>query len=568
MAILLEMQEVAFKPRAFERAAEDIANLEDDIAAVYKKGGLKALEEIPAVGKGIAERIKEYLKTGRINDYEKLKKKVPVKLEELTKVEGVGAKTVKKLYDKLGVKSLADLEYAARCGKIRGLAGFGKKSEERILESIEFLKSSGNRHILGFTLPAIREIEAALKKHKTVEQIAVAGSVRRRQETIGDVDVLITSKKPKEVMGFFVKLPMVASVLAKGPTKTMVRLKNGLEMDLRAVAPESFGAALQYFTGDKQHNIELRKIAIEKGYKLNEYGLFAVRGKKEKRVAGRTEEEIYKKLGLATMPPEIRTASDELEAAKKKKLPKLIPYGSLKGDLQIQTDWTDGANSIEEMAEAAAKMGLEYICITDHTKSLAMTGGADERKLLRQVREIEKINSKFDPPKGRTKFRILAGAEVNILKDGSLDIKDEVLAELDVVGAAVHSHFNLSKTEQTKRIIKAMRNRHVDIIFHPTGRVLNRRAAYELDIEEIIKAAKDTGTVLEIDAYPDRLDLKDEYIRKCVAAGVKMSIDSDAHSTGHLQYLELGIAQARRGWARKSDIINAWPVDKMLSMLK
>jgi len=363
-------------------------------------------------------------------------------------------------------------------------------------------------------------------------------------------------------MEFFVNMPEVGHVYSTGPTKTMARLKNGMDADLRVVPDKGFGAALQYFTGDKRHNITLRVLAEKKGYKLNEYGLW--RGKKL--VAGRTEDEIYKMLGMQTPPPEIRNDSGEIQAALKNKLPKLIGYGDVRGDLQVQTDWTDGVNSIEAMASEAQKLGWEYIAITDHTKSLAMTGGSDEKKLLKQMAEIDKLNSKFKIQ--NSKFMILKGAEVNIMKDGSLDIKDEVLAKLDVVGVAVHSHFNLSRAEQTRRIVKAMQNKNADILFHPTGRVIQRREAYDLDMDEIIKAAKETGTVLEIDAYPDRLDLKDEYIRKAIQAQVKLSIDTDAHAITHLHYLEFGIAQARRGWATKNDIINTRPWRDMLKLLK
>ncbi len=582
---MLEMQAVPFKPRAFERAAQDIENLSDDLKEIYKKGGLKALEDVPGVGRGMAERIEEYIKTHRVKDYEQLKKKIPVKIDELTAVEGIGPKAVYKLYKELGVRNLGQLEQAAKSGKISRLEGFGRKSEEKILKSIEFLKQHGGRYVLGFILPAVREIVRRLDEHPHTNKVAAAGSVRRMQETIGDVDILITSKKPEAVMKEFVGMSEVKRVVARGPTKSVVKLDNGLEVDLRVVPPQSFGAALQYFTGDKSHNVELRKIAIKKGYKLNEYGLFKVadqrgsrRGftRKETLVTGELEGDIYRILGMDFIPPEIRTAGGEIEGAQKHKLPKLIEYGSLKGDLQVQTDWTDGEDSIEEMAEAARKAGLEYICITDHTKSLAMTGGADEKKLLRQMAVIDKLNksSKFHAPRlrrgfgGQARFKILKGAEVNILKDGSLDINDKTLAKLDVVGVAVHSHFNLSRADQTKRIIKAIENRHVDILFHPTGRIINRRPAYEVDMDEIIKAAKRTGTVLEIDAYADRLDLKDEHIRKAVEAGVKLAIDSDAHSSEHFKYLELGIAQARRGWATKADIINAWPLEKMKSFLK
>ncbi len=575
MAALYEMDGVEFKPRAYEKAAFGVEALDEEMKAIYERGGLKALEEIPGVGKGIAYHIETILKGKDFKEYGRLRRKVPVEISELTAVEGVGPKTVKILYEKLRIRTLADLERATRAGKIRRLARFGQKSERKILKGIEFLKKSGGRRVLGLVLPEIRALEKMIQSFPEVEDACVAGSVRRWKETIGDIDILATSVKPEKVTDRFLGLPQIADVYSRGPTKTMVRLKDGLDADLRVVPKESFGAALNYFTGSKDHNIALREIAIKKGWKLNEYGLFQSadrrglkRGhtRKEKMIAGRTEEDIYKALGLRYIAPEIRENTGEISAAWQNKLPALMGYGELKGDLQVQTDWTDGENSIEEMAKAAQEAGLEYIAITDHTRSLAMTGGADEKKLLKQMAEIDKLNAKRRM--SNAKFRILKGAEVNIGKDGALDIKDEVLAKLDVVGAAVHSHFNLSREEQTKRIIRAMESPQVDIIFHLTTRVINRRPPIELDIDEIILAAKRTATVLEIDAYPDRLDIKDEYVRKCVETGVKMSIDSDAHSADHFKYLEIGIATARRGWAAKYDIINAWPVEKMLKMLK
>lgn len=559
----LEMQDIPFKPRAYEKAAGVIEGLQESVAEIYKKGGLRGIEEIPGVGASIAEKIEELIKTGRLRYYEQLRKKTPVDLEMLTRVEGLGPKNIKKLYQKLGIKTLSDLEKAAKAGKIRSLAGFGAKSEQKILKGIEFLRKSGGRFILGFVMATIREIEQRLKKLPQVKEINVAGSTRRKKETIGDVDILIISDRPKAVMDFFVSMPEVAHVFARGETKSMVRLKNGIEVDLRVVPPKSYGAALMYFTGSKDHNIALREIAIKKGWKLNEYGLFSVRGKKEIYIAGRTEEEIYKKLGMDYIEPEMRENTGEIELAMKHSLPAVIGYGDLRGDLQVQTSWTDGANSIEEMAKQAAAKGLQYIAVTDHTKRLAMTGGLDEKKIKKQWAEIDRLNRKLGG-----KIKILKGTECDILKDGSLDLPDEILSQLDVVGVSVHSYFNLSLKEQTERIRRAISNPHVDILFHPTGRVIEKREPYAVDVDEIIKTAKKTGTVLEIDAYPDRSDLKDEYIRKCVEAGVKMSIDSDAHSITHFDYLEYGIAQARRGWAGRSDIINAWPIDKMLKMLK
>ncbi len=562
MALFLEMKDVPFKPRAFEKAAHSIEALTKEVQDMYKEGGSKALEDIPGVGKGIAERIEEAITSGRIKDYERLKKEMPVDVEGICAIEGVGPKMVKVFYQKLGIKTVKDLEKAARAGKIRKLPGFGEKTEKNILKGIEFLNMSGGRFLLGDVLPLIREIERRLKELREVKKIATCGSIRRWQETVGDGDILVVSSQPKPIMDFFVSMPEVIHVYGHGETKSAVKLKNGMDLDLRVVPEESFGAAYQYFTGNIDHNVALREIAIKKGYKLNEYGVY--KGKKQ--IAGRSEEEVYRVLGFDWIPPEMRTNTGEIELAKKHKLPKLINYDDLKGDLQTQTDWTDGANSIEEMAEAARKEGLEYIAITDHTKSLAMTGGADEKKLLKQMAYIDKINKKLKTKS--QKLKILKGAEVNILKDGTLDIEDEVLAKLDVVGASVHSHFNLSKTEMTKRMIRAMENPHVDIIFHPTGRIINRRKAYEIDIDEIIRHAKKTGTVLEANAYPDRLDLKDEHIRKCIDAGVKIAINSDAHSVLHIPYLEYGIAQARRGWAKKTDAINAWPLSKMLSYTK
>jgi len=554
----LGIKGIQFKPRAYEKAGYSVENLEEEVSEIYKKGGLKAVEDIPGVGVSIAKKIEELIKTGHLKYYEKLKKSLPVKIGELSSIEGVGPKMIFKLYKKLKVKNINDLEKAAKIGKIAKIAGLGKKTEEKILKGIEFLRKSGNRFILGSILPQARLIEDRLRNLKEVDRAAIAGSIRRMQETIGDLDILVTSEKPEKVIDFFVSMPEIVHIYSKGNTKTMVRLKNGMDADLRVVPDKSFGAALQYFTGDKRHNITLRILAEKKKYKLNEYGLW--RGKKL--IAGRTEEEIYRALGMATPPPEIRTDSGEIQAALKNKLPKLIDYGDVKGDLQVTTDWTDGENSIEEMALVAQEIGLEYIAITDHTKSLAMTGGADEKKLLKQIAEIDRIQKKF------TKIKVLKGAEVNILKDGSLDIKDKVLARLDVVGIAVHSHFNLPRSEQTKRIVKAMRNKNADILFHPTGRLIQKRGPYDVDVEEIMKAAKETGTILEIDADPYRLDLKDEYIRKAVEAGIKLAIDADAHSKNSFHYLEYGIAQARRGWAAKNDIINTRPWPEVLKLLK
>ena len=558
ISLYLEMQGVQFKPRAYEKVAYTLEAMEESLAEIYKRGGIKALREVPGVGEAIAEKIEEIIQTGKLTYYEELRRKTPVDIRALTAIEGVGPKMVKVLYEKLEVKDVSDLERVAQIGKIRGLPHFGEKMEQKILRGIEFLKQGSGRVTLGAALPLILEIHGRLRELSDVDEVEVAGSIRRRKETVGDADILAISSRPEKVMDFFVSMPEVAHVLGKGKTKAMIKLKNGLDVDLRVVPEESFGAALNYFTGSKDHNVALRRIAQEKGLKLNEYGLF--RG--SQRIAGKTEEEIYKVLGLSFIPPEIREDQGEIEAAKKGEIPDLVGYQDLRGDLQIQTTWTDGANSIEEMAEEARRLGLEYIAITDHTKGLAMTGGSDEKKLLRQMATIEKINRSL---KGIT---VLKGAEVNINKDGSLDIKDEVLAELDVVGIAVHSHFNLPRREMTERIKRAMRNPHADILFHPTGRVIQKREPYDVDMDEIIRTAKETGTVLEVDAYPDRLDLKDEHVRKAIEAGVKLVIDSDAHSVNHMRFLEFGVAQARRGWARKNDILNTLPEKDFIRSLK
>ncbi len=566
IAEYLNMDNVPFKPRAYEKAAEVIEGLEEDVSEIYRKGGLKALENIPGIGISIAEKIEEFIKTGKVKYYEELKKKMPVDMDSLRKVEGLGPQSIKKLYEKLGIRTVEDLKKAAEGQKIRALEGFGEKSEEKILKSLGFLEKSSGRFILGFVISEVEEIAKRIQSQKGIEKAIVAGSVRRMKETIGDADILVVAKNAKPVMDYFVRMPEVVKVTAHGETKSAVKLKSGLNVDLRIVPRESYGAALNYFTGSKAHNIALREIAVKHGMKLNEYGLFKIKNKKETFVAGRTEEELYKALGLHYIEPEMREDTGEIELARENKLPKLIGYRDLKGDLQVQTDWTDGSDSIETMAREAMKQGLEYIVITDHTKRLAMTGGLDEKRMKKQMEEVDKVNKKLKSEGKR--MTVLKGSECDILKDGTLDLPDSILSQLDVVGASVHSYFNLSREEQTERIKRAMDNKNVDIIFHPTGRVIQRREAYDVDMDELIRHAKRTGTILEIDALPERADLKDEYIRKCVAAGVKMSIDSDAHTPGHFQILRYGIAEARRGFAERKDIINAWPLTKMRKLLK
>lgn len=558
IAIYLDMEGVPFKPRAYEKAAYAIEAVDEPLTEVYRRGGLKAICEVPGVGKSIGEKIAALLESGSLPYYEELRRQTPVDLTGLTAIEGLGPKMIKVLYQELGIKTVTDLEKAALTGKIRDLPHFGEKSEQKILKGIGFVKKSTGRFTLGAVLPLIGEIESRLRQISGVKQVAVAGSIRRRKETVGDGDILVISAQPEVVMDFVVGMPEVIHVHGKGSTKSSVKLDTGMDLDVRVVPEDSFGAALNYFTGSKAHNVALRRLAIEKKLKLNEYGVF--RG--DKAIAGKTEHEVYETLGLPYIPPEIREDSGEIDAALAGKLPRLVEYGDLRGDLQTQTTWTDGQNSIEEMVTEAQRLGLEYIAITDHTKGLAMTGGSDEKKIKQQMAAIDKLNRQL---RGIT---VLKGAEVNINKDGTLDIADETLAKLDVVGVALHSHFNLSRQEMTRRVIRAMENPHADILFHPTARVLNRREPVDLDIDAVIAAAKRTGTILEIDAYPDRLDLKDEHVRKAVEAGVKLVIDTDAHAINHLHYLHFGVATARRGWAEKSDIINTRPLKAFRSCLK
>ena len=577
IADYLEMEGVAFKPYAYQKAAITLETLEKDVAEIYKEGGKEALEEIPGVGKSIAEKVEEYLKTGKIKYYQDLKRKTPVNMEELVQVEGLGPKKAKVLYQKLAIRNLKDLERAAKAHKIAPLFGFDVKTEKNILEGIAFLKRSKGRFLLGEILPQAKEVYEKLKRLKGVERVDPAGSVRRMKETIGDVDFLVITRPGggEKIMDFFTSLPGIVKIWGKGTTKSSVRMKEGFDMDVRVVPARSYGSALQYFTGSKEHNIATRKIAMNRGLKLSEYGLF--RG--PKMIAGKTEEEIYKALGMDWIPPEMRENQGEIEAALEAKLPKLIGYKDIKGDLHCHSKWDGGADTIEEMAQSAREMGYQYIGIADHTKFLRIEHGLDEQQLIQQGREIDRLNSKFEilnskqipNPKSQIQnknFRILHGCEANILNDGSIDIKDEALKKLDYVIAGIHSNFKMPKERMTERIIKAMKNPNVDIISHPTGRILKRRDEYQIDFEKILMAAKETGTILEINSFPERLDLNDQNIRRAKTAGVKMVINTDSHHKDQLRFIEFGIAQARRGWAEKEDIINTQPLEKLLKFFK
>src|SRR5215216_2102412 len=582
-----------FKIRAYRRTADVIENLSSNVEKIYNKWKLKGLTEIPSVGKAIALKIEEYITTGNIEYFGELKKRTPINVEEFYHLEGIGIgpRTVKALHDRLGIKNLAELGKAAAEGKIHSVPGFSYKKEGYILRKIQSLKKDRGRYLLGDIYPLVKQIEARLSSIKDVRKVIAVGSFRRMKETVGDIDYLVLSDAPEIVMDYFASMPEVDEVLGKGPSKTFVKLNNGLDADLLVVPKESFGSALQYFTGSKEHGVALRKIAISKGLHLNEWGICD--SNNNKMVAGSKEEDVYNILGLEWIPPEMRENNGEIELAKKErtgdsnklKLPDLINYNSLKGDLQVHSNDTDGMLSIPDIASAAKeKFELEYIAITDHTKSLALAHGLDEERLLDQVNKISELNDilknhfKYNNNNKNKKdsisssssnsFRILSGAEVNLLKDGSLDISNNVLDKLDVVGAAIHSNFSQPVEVQTNRLIKAAQNPNVDIIFHPTGRIINKREGYPVNIEKLINVAKDTDTVLEVDAHYNRLDLKDEYIRMAVQNGVKLVIDSDAHHSMHFAFLVFGIGQARRGWAKQSDILNTLSVEKMLNSLK
>jgi DNA polymerase (family 10) len=561
----LEMEDDPFRPRAYSRAALIIDSSSEDIGTIYAKGGKKALVSMQGIGETIAERIEEFIKTGEIKYLKELKKKAPVDVSSLTAIEGLGPKKIKELYSKLGIKTVDDLEKKAKEGKIKGLDGFGEKTEQNIIKGIQFFKQSGKRMALGSAYIIAETIKNQIKNLKGVRRVEIAGSLRRMRETVGDIDLLAVIENKKDVksaMEYFTAMDGVISVHAKGKTKSSVRTREGIDVDLRILPEESFGAGLIYFTGSKEHNIKLRKIAISKKLKLNEYGLF----KNKSLIAGKDEQKVYASLGLKFIPPEIREGVNEIETAKANRLPVLIEEKDIVGDLQIQTNWTDGENSIMEYAEEAIKRGLKYILITDHSKRLTVARGLDERRLREQGKEIDKIN-KIIADRGDD-FRILKGIECDILKDGTMDLSDDALAQLDIVGASVHSYFNLPVIAQTERLVRAMENKNVDIIFHPTTRVINQRKPLDLDMSLVMDVALKSGVILEIDAYPDRLDLKDEYIKECVARGIKLSIDSDAHSVKHLDYLKFGVSQARRGWAEKKDIVNTLPVEELLKNIK
>jgi DNA polymerase (family 10) len=567
LGVYLQMFEVPFKPQAYEKAALIIESLNEEVSEIYKKEGKRGLTKISGIGKGIADKIQELLKTGRIKELEQYRKKIPVDLDNLTKIEGLGPKTIKTLFQKLGIRTVVDLEKAARAGKIRTLPKFGLKSEQNILESLEFYNKTPSRFLLDEAYALAHQIIVELKKSSDINQIVAAGSLRRMKETIGDIDLLAVTKKPtpeaaRKIMNTFINLKGVVKVWEYGLSKSSVRFSKGLDCDLRLVKPEEFGSALLYFTGSKEHNIALRKIALDQGYKLNEYGLF----KGQRQIAGSSEEEIYKILGLSYIEPELRENTGEIEAALAHQLPRLVSLDDIQGDLHCHSDWDGGANSIEEIMKAAQEKGYHYVGISDHTKFLRIEHGLDEKQLLAQHEVIKTLNEKLK--KSNINFTILHGCETNILSDGSLDISNKILAQLDYVVAGIHSQMKMSQAEMTQRLLKAIQNPNIDIISHPTGRLINKRGEYLINLEKILKAAKKYRTILEVNSSPVRLDLNDKNIKKAIKLGVRLVINTDSHQLDQLSFMKFGIAQARRGWATKENIINAWPIEKLWECFK
>jgi DNA polymerase (family 10) len=562
IADLLDLDGVAFKPRAYRRVAEVVESLGEPIEDLVASG---RHAELPGVGDAIAKKIAEIVETGHLAYHDELRAKLPIDLYALTRVEGVGPKTAKLLYETLGVKTLADLEAAAREGKVRTVKGLGEKIEEKILRGLAETRGVEGRMLLGLALPLAESLIAKLHETGLFERLEFAGSLRRGRETIGDLDLLAVSADPARAADAFVELPDVAEILAHGEAKSSVRLGNGMQVDLRIVPAESFGAALQYFTGSKAHNIALRKLAVAKGWKLNEYGLYDAA---DRSLAGEDEDGVYRALGLAPTPPELREDAGEIELAARAtagagsaslssgepgSLPKLIEISDLRGDLHVHTDASDGTASIEEMVAAARARGLKYIAVTDHARFAEVIGGLTPDGLRAQIDAIAKLNETLDG------FRVLSGIEVNVQPDGSLDLPDDLLARLDWVVASIHSHFRQTKDEMTARLIRAVSNEHVDCLAHPTGRKIGERPPYDADWDLVFRAAAERDCTLEINANPIRLDLSSDLARRAVAAGCKLSIGSDAHAPEHFDFLRLGILTARRGWATAKDVVNTLP---------
>lgn len=560
IAKILEIKgENVFRIRAYERAAQNIESLSEDIQDLINED---RLTEIPGIGKDLAEKIIEIVKTGRLEFFEGLKKSIPEGLQDLLNIPSVGPKHAKLFYEKLNIKSIAELEKAAREGKILSLEGIKEKTVENILKGIALTKKGRERMDLAAAISIASEFIKQLKASPAVKQITACGSLRRMKDTVRDIDILVTSDSAGKVMDSFVKLPQIQDITAKGITKSSVITKDGAHVDLRVVEEKNYGAALVYFTGSKNFNIKIRQRAIKKNLKVNEYGVFRIKNNKEIYLCGKTEEEVFKSLGLSYIEPELREDTGEIELAADNKLPGLVAIKDIKGDFHTHSKYSDGQNSISEMAEAAQSLGYQYINITDHSQSLKVARGLSIDNLKKKKEEILKLNSCLK------NFKILFGSEVDIDSDGKLDYPDRVLVEFDIVVAAIHSGFKQSRSQLTKRLISACKNKNVDILAHPTARLWGARDSYEIDFDEVFKAARDNATILEINAFPLRLDLNDINCRKAKEKGVKLAIATDAHTTDQLKSMYLGVAVARRGWLSEDDVINTLAYEEAAKLFK
>lgn len=546
IANVLELKgENVFRISSYRKAARVIGDVTEDIEVLAKEGKLK---DIPGIGKNMAERIMEYIHTGRISKYDEVMKGISEETVILMQIPGLGPKTVAMLNKKLGIVSLRDLEKALQEGKLKGLFGIGEKKIENILRGIELFKTSQQRISIGMAYPIVKGIIEVLKSNPQTKDIQSAGSLRRMKETVGDIDILATGTQGNDIIKSFVNMRGVTQILAAGDTKGSIRVEEGVQVDLRVVREDEFGSALQYFTGSKEHNVHLREIAKKKGYKINEYGIF----NGDKKVGGRREEEIYRALGMDWIPPELRENKGEIEAAQEGKLPNLIKISDIKGDLHNHSNWSDGNSTFEEMAERAMKMGYRYLVVSDHSQSLHVANGLKEEELLEEIEEVDNLNKKL---KG---FTLLKATEVDIMADGSIDFPDKLLEKLDVVVASIHSGFKQEKKKITERIIAAIRNPYVNIIAHPTGRLIGKREGYEVDLDKVMEACIETGTALELNCYYDRLDLNDTNCRKAKEMGVMIAINTDAHHVDQLWMMELGVGIARRGWLEAKNVINTF----------
>jgi DNA polymerase (family 10) len=559
MADLLELKgENKFKIRAYQRAARAIEYLPKEIEIMLEEG--EDLQSIPGVGEAIAKKTIELVNTGKLSAYEELKAGFPEGITALLEIPGIGPKTANKLSTELGIQSVEDLEKAIEDGRVAQLFRLGDKAAENILQQIQALRRKDQRIPIGEALPVVDEVLAALRRLPGVKNLTAAGSLRRFHETVGDIDLMGTADNPEDVIDAFVNLPQIRQVVAKGPTKATVILPGGLQADLRMVEHDSFGSLLQYFTGSKQHNITLRTKEQKKGLKLSEYGITDSKTNELEKFT--TEEAFYRRLGMQYIPPEIREDRGEIELAEKGRVPKLIELSDIKGDIHAHTDWSDGQDSVEDMAQAAKALGYEYLAITDHSAGRGIAHGLTEERLRQQIEEISRLNKKI---KG---IRILTGTEVDIRADGSIDLPDKILADLDVVVAAIHSAMNQNEEQITNRLVGALENPHIDVIAHPTCRLLGEREPVAVDLEAVFRAAIKYNKALEINAMPSRLDLKDIHIYRARELGVKLVIGTDSHRTDHLKLMRFGIGIARRGWCQAKDILNTKSTKEMLASLR